>query len=392
MEPTDILEAVIIPDKSPAEARIHHRYSPSTLQMRKASPCWDPRSDNESEAAAAGTLQHDAAETGDLSKLTSDEQIEKVSMVLEYVETVKQYFRDRDGKEPLVIKERLLQVDEYDTTAGYNDTAIVSALGDEAEVIDFKFGRWAVEPAETNLQGYSYVLGLAKKVLTLGLPYTLKRCKMTFLLPYRDEIDSHTFEASEFERLMFEVRAVVGRSTNKSLAKQPTIGTCVFCKHLAEGKCEAVTSIMVKVGQKYAPLIIPADVSPTTAAHGPDRTMLMKLTDVAKAWGEGMRSQITLIAIEEGVAPDGYGFKTAAKETVLDPVKFLNVVKRIVPENELIAMGKYPFGAIEDYIGAHSPRGMKTKNKEAFRDALRDEGAVEKGAEYTYLEMLRTDK
>ena len=62
----------------PANDRGHHPDSPSSLQSTAACAHFE-NLQRETAAAAAGTLQHHAAETRDLSKLDEQEQVDAVN-------------------------------------------------------------------------------------------------------------------------------------------------------------------------------------------------------------------------------------------------------------------------------------------------------------------------
>lgn len=365
----------------PPETRKHHKYSPSTLQPREACCWYDPRNE-ETEAAAAGTLQHEAFDKEDLSILKFDEQHDAVEKCLDYFRGVIAEFKQRFGADPIVLKEQYVPIDEHHTTAGYFDWAVLSPDKTEAVLGDLKFGRWPVEPTETNLQGHAYALGLRHKYPSL------KTIKVVFLMPYLEYIDEHTFTEVDFMRMYTRICTVVARAKTRATQPVPTMGACVFCANI--GKCPAVANIALSIGKKYAPIKVPEDVAPSTVAYGEDRTMVMTLSDLMAAWAKGVRSQITSIAIEEQNPPEGYRIKTSCRRSIVDKVKFKEVALRAVPADVLDSATDYSFTPIEDYISKSTPRGQKTQAVEQFAIALEQEGAVKKGEEFSFLEMVKT--
>ena len=69
----------------------HARYSPSKLADIEACPCWTDTpqdEDDQNETAAEGTMLHEACETGDMSKIETDEQQGAVDNARAYVNAV----------------------------------------------------------------------------------------------------------------------------------------------------------------------------------------------------------------------------------------------------------------------------------------------------------------
>lgn len=361
--------------------RKHHSYSPSTLQMREASPCYDP-AQGDSDASRAGTLQHDAFESRDLSILHTDEQIDAVQKCLDFFDGRLLHYRTTfPGKAPFVVKEAYLPVDEEATTAGYIDCAIIAPDHSCADLIDLKFGKWAVEPAENNLQGIAYALGLVH-----AFPQ-IKTVRVWFLQPYLDTMDTCVFEEKDFPKLYLRIKTVVARAKNRAIPLQPTTGTCLFCANI--GTCPAVVAMAVTIGKKYAPMIVPDDIAPSTIATGADPSMAMRLTDLMAAWAKGARAQITALAVEEQKAPEGYKIVTASRDKIIDPAKLREIAGRVLSPAEIEAAVKYTFGPLEEAIEAKAPRGAKKAAVESFRTTLVEEKAVEKGGEFSYLEMIK---
>src|SRR5262245_5402353 len=165
---------------NPAE-RVHHPYSPSTLQAREGCAKFQPdHSAPVHETAEIGTRQHNAVETQ-----TDDPKLldYRAAAVVDCIKFAEERFKAFPGG--TMLKEAYLPVDDehilnpdwvtwqqnpkalkkdeprrlfLGTTAGFADVAIVSKDETEGEVIDWKFGRNAVEEASNNLQGISYGL------------------------------------------------------------------------------------------------------------------------------------------------------------------------------------------------------------------------------------------
>lgn len=409
----------------PNTERVHHPYSPSSLQSREACPKFQNRNST-NEAAVRGSIQHDAVERGQDDARLSDDHAAAVADCMMFAE-------ERASNYPggQIIKEAYLPVDEevivitvksidkFDiitedgqispgfrqgptqqhvfegTTAGYLDFAVVSADQTEAEIIDWKFGRNAVTEASTNLQGIAYMLGLKK------LFPTLQKCRVSFVQPHIDEKSEHDFELGDTREYYLRIRVAVGRSIaaaanpNDYSTARPNVGTCLFCALV--GKCPKVAELALKVGQKYKPLAIPENVNPTTLNNPADVDMGLRLADVMKVWAEAFRRQATEKTIENmDFVPEGYTLVTIQKRKLLDARKFADMAKTFLPpevREEVEKLFDIPLGPVEELISAAAPRGQKERTVEEFGQRISDAGIVELGNPFAFLrQSKKSDK
>jgi hypothetical protein len=386
---------------SNAATRVHHPYSPSTLQAREACPCWTP-SGGTNEAAEAGTLQHDAAEKGLDDPRLSDAQAAAVAQC-------KAFCDDLASKFPgaTVLNEQYLPVDDeviwandppplrsrskfLGTTAGFMDWGLVTADGLHGELVDYKMGQHAVEEASNNLQGVSYALGLFKKYPTL------RDVTVTFLLPYRDEVDQHTFDMTNALALLLRIKTVVHRAIEAKragdfLTARPSVSACSFCGEL--GRCPKVAELALHVGRKYRPIDVPKSLTPSMMLDPKDVGLGLQLAQVLKAWAEAYRAQATQKTIlDDHFVPDGYKLVSSVKRHVL-PGKareLANIAKEFLPEEQhdmVEALFDISLGPLEKLISAAAPRGSKEEAVETFGECILEAGAVEEGEPYAYLRM-----
>lgn len=390
---------------SDAATRIHHPYSPSTLQAREACPKYQSRN-NESEASRKGTRQHDAVEGEQDNALLADHEAIAVAECIAYAESVAKKYPGGT-----VLKEVYLPIDDEEiviryadgggdvfkgTTAGYLDFAVVSADETAAEIIDYKFGQHGVEPAENNLQGIAYMLGLLKKFPKL------ETCKVQFVLPHRDEIDQHTFLLSQenVDDHRLRVVAVVRRAEeaakvpNDFSMANPTLGACLFCSLI--GKCPKVAEKVLKIGQKFAPLQLPENVNPSLISDPADTALGIKVAQIAEAWAKAFRAGATEKAISDpDFMPEGYVLVTSTRRIVLDARKLADIGKEFVPEAaapEIEKLFDIPIGGIEGLIKLAAPRGQKEKTVDAFGEAAIARGALELGAPFAFLKQSTKNK
>lgn len=361
--------------------RPHHPRSPSSLQMREACPRFEPEN-NETEASKAGTLQHDAFESGDYSRLT-DEQNDAVILCRQYVDEILAGY-DR-GQEPETLQEIYLPIDDKDTTAGWIDLAIVSKDRTHAHLIDLKFGLWPVEPAENNLQGIAYTLALKHRFPTL------KEVKVHFLMPYQDKIDTHTWYEKDFPALYLRTKTVVARSMNPEAEERPNIGTCIFCARI--GECEALARTVINVGKKYAPIELPKEFRPTLVKDATDAAHGMRLASLVKKWAEAFKGRCAQLALEDdNFIPEGYKLVAFEAEEVGDVKKAEEVARQYLTEEEIDTARSIVLTPLRKALSAKSPRGAKKTSVEALDNALRTAGALKTARPVVYLAMVKGDK
>lgn len=350
-----------------------------------------------SDKSLAGTAQHDAAEEHidiDDPKLT-DREAEAVAMCKNYRDQI-------IAKYPgcIVLKEAYLPVDDCQitdqrgevfigTTAGYLDVGIVSADLTEAEILDWKFGDWSVEPAETNLQGISYLLGLFKKYPTL------KKITVHFVMPHREEIDVHTFTSDQFPALLLRVKTVVARAYTAQTrgdfgACNLMTPCCLFCGN--KGTCSKVAAYALKVGNKYAPIKVPEHVTPSLFTDPKTATQSMEVAQLMEAWAKAIRAQITAKTIEDDAwLPEGYKLKSRADTEVVNDAKLKELLAAAgVTEARIDGCKKFNLTAMNKAISDTLPRGEKEKGVDAFRANGIAQGALAKEAPIYFLERCKT--
>lgn len=382
-----------------AEDRLHHPFSPSTLNSREACPKYQP-TQTESDASRMGTLQHNAVESDEDDARLSDRRALVVAQCKELITDRIAEF----GMGARTFREVYLPVDDEKikapdgtvwegSTGGYLDFGIVSADETHAEVLDWKFGRNAVTHAQENLQGISYMLGLKRKFPKL------RTCRVLFFQPHIDHESEHTFDITDPSALLLRVRTVVARAQEAS--KNPadysmaraSLGACNFCALV--GLCPKVAEFAIQIGKKYAPLALPDDINTVTLEDPAQVSIGIKLAQIVKLWAESFRRNATQKAIhDEDFIPDGYVLVPSAKIKLLHPRKVGDIAKRFVPAEQsekVDALFDVKITHLDELVELMAPRGKKTETSEAFRKALIEEGAAEMGQSYSTLRMA-TDK
>jgi len=388
-----------------AATRLHHPFSPSKLQYLEACTRFDNAQSADTTKSEAGTRQHDAAEDPvdiDDPRLEDHEALAVAACKKYRDEIIALVTRGTGGPDgtPIILKEEYVHVDNElasdaagnlfkGTTGGYLDLAIISADKKFAHILDWKFGLWSVEPAENNLQGIAYLLGIYR------LFPTLEKVTVHFVMPHRNEIDTHTFHREEFLGLLLRVKVIVARASDARLAKDwneatMTTGTCLFCANI--GRCPKVAEFAVRLGKKYNPLAIPAEVNPSLMFDAAGATQAMEVAQVMEGWAKGTRQRITAKAIEEDVwMPQKYVLRARQDTVVVDQDKFVEAAKAFGVSDSVIAGAKkYKVEPIYKAIRDQAPRGEKEKAEEVFREENLKAGITDKEQPIYFLERIKS--
>jgi len=385
--------------------RFHHPFSPSKLQPLEVSPLYEGET-GDTEASTAGTKQHDFAERDVIDiddPALLDSEMAAVLSCRVYRDKVLQNY----AEPPTILKEEYLPIDDEviigpgehgpetrwaGTTAGYADLCIISKCVTFADILDWKFGLWSVEPTENNLQGIAYLLGLFFRYPTLN------KITVHFVLPHRDEIDHHTFHREQFQALYLRVKSVVARAVEaRTMLRERkmencrvTTASCLWCAR--KGRCETLAGLVLKVGKKYSPVAIPDDLTPSAIHDAASSTQLMELSTLMEAWSKAVKKQICEYAIDNtDWMPEQYKLVERSDTKILD---YKAVEKSAlacgVSQEQLDAMKKIPMTELHKVIMDLQPRGEKEAAVTAFKEDLLASGASEKEPAIYFLQRLKT--
>jgi hypothetical protein len=427
LPPTEPLKAALTPPIAATDAeRVHHSYSPSSLQSLEACPCYRNKQEAVlNERCIAGTKAHNVTETGEDDKELSDEDAVAAAECMDFYERrvgLLEEARSRAVKEhianhpdiiaeavitPLIeLKETYLSIDdevfndEYTdprtrkvvketvkaTTAGFVDRAVINHDRTYAELFDWKFGLWPVEQADNNLQGISYSLGLFKQYPSL------QKIQFWFKQPHLEHISSATFLRCHIPELYLRVQVVVAKARAARHAgdfstARPMVPVCNFCANI--GICPKVTEFVCKVGAKFHPMEIPESITPTMV-HDPKNSAIGKrLAQVVKIWADAFSRQLAdRILRGEAPLPEGFRIETRANRVIVDKDKFKEITLRYMTEAEYLATFDPAFGPLEKLINEKAPRGQKKEMVATYQKDLTDGGAVDRDLPYSFLKAV----
>jgi Protein of unknown function (DUF2800) len=392
-----------VPPPTPEPERPHHPYSPSQLNSLEACPCYkSSNSGSTHERTIAGTKSHAMVEKGVDDSSVGDEDAAAVAECMDFVEHRKRLAEDAFAKakggwggavppagdvatfefaEEYLPIDNLIFPDAQSTTAGYPDRVLVNWDMTYAEIFDWKFGRWPVEAAIENLQGWAYALGMFHKIPSLTA------VRVFFRQPNIQLYSDGLFQRADIPKMYLRIKTVVARAREARLSAtfetaNPQTPVCLFCGNL--GTCPKVLPLALKVGKKFHPIEIPDDVTPTGVAKDVD--MLLKLSAVLSVWCGAVRRQITdRILRGELPVPAGQKIEQRTPREIVDMKKVREVALRHMPVGEFEALLECGIGKLEDVINEHAERGNKKESVKQFGIELESAGAVKRKESFSFL-------
>lgn len=433
--------------KLDTQTRGHHPHSPSSLQSSEACAHFE-NEQRDSAASVAGTLQHKAAETRDLSILDDPEQVAAVERALAiedaWIERLSAF--DEEARErahetgfnytgherlPDVVREKYLPVDaahvevvlsgleESDDgarsvssyrqekwrgiTGGYPDTVLVQPATGEAAILDWKFGRHPVTPTKDNMQGRAYAAGVFE-----AFP-SVEKVTVVFYHPYLEVNDAgepspnpdytHTFLREEREFIELQVRTFVARKKlaiaegfHGSIAPTPKTDLCLWCAKKAT--CPALGSLMVLGASKHKEITVPDVFNPTELTKPEDYAAAYRFANQFELVAKSIKRRVTDAAMKDGV--DVPGFKLTRRKdpeiTNVSELKRVAVEKFGVTSEEFDNCANVPITKIDAAIKAKAPKGKGAPTVKAFRDAAQEAGALVMGEGYLYLREVSKEE
>jgi hypothetical protein len=377
--------------------RPHHTESASSLQPKEWCVFYQGR-DSTSEAAEIGTKLHEHAERGTTEGL-DDQEAMLVQMCLDHVAACKQEMQENYGNVKL-LQEVYGNVDQIEwpamkeksTSGGFVDVVLESQTpdGPVIHVIDYKFGQWAVEDAENNLQGIVYLLNYRQ-----AHP-TLHEATVSFLMPKLEEISTHTFKREDFARLYTRVKRLVAVRNKireggvpKGAVEAPCFHTCMWCGRIAD--CQTLTAEVAKAARKFSPLTVPADLNIQSIDEKSDISAWVKFADVVRAYAGAVRERCTdLVVSNPDLTPDTHTLVTQQERRVASYTEFESVlVEQGVPIEKIVEIRRIGLTDAKKLVASLAPKGMKTAAQEALDEALVERDILVPDGQKIYLKAKK---
>lgn len=268
-------------------------------------------------------MLHERLETGNYAGL-DEEQVAAIKKVLDVLDP----FLKLEGATILrEVKLSILGGRSY----GTSDLIVIQ--GTRAWVIDYKFGRRAIDHPKNNWQGAGYLLGVIEKFPDVD------EVEVIFIVPRRDEVLRHTFLKKDFFPLQHEIGALLDDLEHREeFEPNPTPAGCEFCKHAHLRGCRALKQLSLATAKQNAPLEIISKIEDFELANPDDVVKVWRLTKVLEKAIETTKEKITEVA-ETGVEFPGLEWVSKkGNRSITKPNAAWKIVKGIMtPEQMMVA-------------------------------------------------------
>lgn len=264
--------------------------------------------------------------------------------------------------------------------------------GTKGYLYDFKSGYREVTDAEHNAQGWSYVVG------AFQLHPKMDECEVTFLIPNRDEVSSHTFKRSDLPDLILRLNTIIRRAEEledegfffahpERLNPQPEL--CEYCAR--QTTCPALMAKHLKIMQTVGKgLPVPADLR-VNKSRPEDIAHLLRLAPLMETWAEQIRKDALKVNLEEGVDIPGYNrFERSLPRSVSSVRETWQVIEEkfgdaITLEDFLSHCGTVSVPKLEDLVAEKAKHREKGKAREMFMEELRGAAVLQERGKIFYL-------
>ncbi len=278
--------------------------------------------EEESEDAATGTYLHDCMEH---NRTPDDpEQAELIEFCFQVEgELVEDIFDEEASNLTIIREERMIATDEDGNVifSGKPDKVYYSPLKDIALILDYKFGRLAVDPVEQNRQLAAlavllrYKLGSCPSTIFAGIiqPYVSRRKpQLVKFLP------EHLDAAERY------LRKIIADAEVPNAPLRPDEKACRYCR--AKTACPAVKMALVNVTS--------GDLTASWEQWSPEkRREAYDLAQLAKKWAASVEAKIKADLKAELEIP-GLCLTSGKKAfTVTDPAAAFNVLHELFPDS-----------------------------------------------------------
>jgi hypothetical protein len=370
------------------EEKKHAKFSPSNMGMFEKCPGYRNRT-LKNQASERGDRIHDALEHDKLDELPEEEKA-VAQICKDYIDSI---LANHLPKLPDVdIREYTVDVDLGNDIKTFGTFDRFLLYGDTGWMFDYKSGYLEVADAEYNAQGWTYSIGLFQKYPEL------QTLTVTFLIPNRDEVSSHTFTRADIPRMTLRLNTIVRRAMELDdegffwshpdrLNPQPEL--CEYCSR--QTTCPALASKHLQILKDIAPgLPVPSDLR-VQKSRPQDIAHLMRLAPLMEDWAAKIRSEALKVNLEEGIDIPGFNrFERSLPRSVTSVLGTWQAVQnsfgdKITLEDFLANCGSVSIPKLEDMLAEKAKHGEKGKIREEFMDELRGADVLNEGGKIFYL-------
>lgn len=317
---------------------------------------------------------HEAAETNNLEDL-NPEQCAQVESCIDEVA------RRQQALKPC-IRRNELKLEIGGLTFGTADVVLVGSS--KACLIDYKMGRVPVDPAETNLQGWAYAIGVFEA-------FPVDSVTVVFLQPRCDIISEHTFHRThDYDRMRARVADVIRQAEDENSPFCPHPENCEYCGRKAE--CPALASKALAIAAQYADALeLPDEMHPSNITDPKQMALALKLAPVLTDWAQSVRKH-ALDMVQGGVEVPGYGLKFRSGQRT---IKDIPLVWEVIHSEFCVSLSDFlpacsiSVTALEKAVKNQQEHGKGASAIRRMNQLLASEGLCTTGNEVTYLAKER---
>lgn len=366
------------------------RRSPSKLKSLELSPLFvDDPNQEVHPITAEGTLMHEALETGDDSKLTTD-QAALVEKCRTYTSDLRKDYPYEKNELELSILGMRGFADKVMFDTHYNRKGWQPK---KAVLVDYKFGFSAQEPVETNPAAQAYVLGIFESVPSVG------QIEVVYLYPRRDEVSQHVYTRKDVAWIRLRLTTILARCDEAAKTGQcsPHTSTCEYC--VRRGSCPQLHAMVLPIATRYAAsglnkavaeLGVEVQTFDPSLIHDPaTMSKALAVASVLEKWTDSVKFHAQKLR-EEGAEIPGYEWvQRVGKRSLVNPKLVLETVEGRVSHEQLLQCMEIKLKPLLDAAAENAPRGKKGLVKQQLEDELRDKGLLEVGADSYYLKRSK---
>ena len=360
-------------------SRDHATYSPSGMKLRAICPSFRQEEREDNEAAELGTAAHEAVEARDASLAPEGyhKAVEKAIDILSELE----------AEYPNMV----ISIEEKVETHEDDCWGTVDVLGYDSKqrllyLLDWKFGKLAVDDASSNIQLGTYAVGAWRK------HPDAERCLVRLVNPMRGDDTVHLFNLEGKADLERRISSIIGEVRENSGVVHNPGDACGYCGE--KPTCPAIKESLL------TPLVSEAVTLPDEMDAS-----LMTEDDLAKAleaekivskmvlsWAKAIRAE-ALTRIENGAEVPGYTKASKkARLSITDAKLAVDIARDHGVEADVLEEAvNVDVSKLRKAIYSAAPQKEKKKTEDSFVRLLVSEGAASQ-LSYDYLRKKTAKK
>ena len=251
----------------------------------------------------------------------------------------------------------------------------VVITGKHVDIVDFKFGRGAIDDADINIQGQAYLLGVMDKYPEL------ETATVHFIIPRRDEVFTADYTRADMEGIRLRINLIISLATQESPDLRPNTEGCRYCKHKLS--CTALSDKFLPIAKKYEEAVgdfelnLWGSYSPTEIEDPEMLAKMLNVSQVVDRWAESIKRQALKLAIEEGLEIPGYDlhFRNASLK-IKNGQDAYDALEHLLTPEEFMEVCSVSITALTKAYSDKLPRGEKKSARGKIEQELESAGVL----------------